>query len=177
MRLKSGENRIKIELPSIKGSTFNTETLNGKPYMLSFYRFASCPFCNLRVNELVRRFDEFGNNFNIIAIFDSPIDNLIRHTKDHNAPFHILADQKNIYYKEYGIEHSTIGMFKGMILRMPTLLKGIFKGYIPTVFKGSILTMPADFLIDKNGIIQEAYYGKDEGDHLHFDTIKEFSLI
>ena len=35
----------------------------------------------------------------------------------------------------------------------------------------------ADFLIDKNGIIQEAYYGKDEGDHLHFDTIKEFSLI
>ena len=47
MRLKSGENRIKIELPSIKGSTFNTETLNGKPYMLSFYRFASCPFWRL----------------------------------------------------------------------------------------------------------------------------------
>ena len=42
-------------------------------------------------------------------------------------------------------------------------------------FKGNITTMPADFLIDRNGIIQEAYYAKDEGDHLDFETIREFS--
>jgi hypothetical protein len=35
--------------------------------------------------------------------------------------------------------------------------------------------MPADFLIDREGIIQVAYYGKDEGDHLPFDTVKSFS--
>jgi hypothetical protein len=32
-----------------------------------------------------------------------------------------------------------------------------------------------DFLIDRNGIIQVAYYGNDEGDHLPFDKVKEFS--
>ena len=176
MRLTSGEKAKHIKLPAIDGSTFETESVKGKPFMLSFLRFASCPFCNLRVNELVRRFDEFGNDFTIIAVFDSPLDNLTRHAEGHKAPFPILADENNKYYREYGIEHSVLGMLKGMFFRMPTLLKGMFKGYIPTITKGSMTTMPADFLIDRESIIQIAYYGKDEGDHLSFDSVKEFSL-
>ena len=175
MRFSSGTKVKKIKLPAIDGSIFDTTSLAGRPYLLSFYRFASCPFCNLRVNELVRRFDEFGSDFTIVAIFDSPLDNLKRFTEGHEAPFPILADENNKYYREYQIEKSLTGMLKGMIFRMPTLLKGIFKGYLPYVFKGSLITMPADFLIDKEGIIQVAYYGKDEGDHLSFDTIKDFS--
>lgn len=176
MRLTSGEKAINIKLPAIDGSTFETESVKGKPLMLSFFRFASCPFCNLRVNELVRRFDEFGNDFTIIAVFDSPLDNLTRHAEGHKAPFPIIADEDNKYYREYGIEHSVLGVLKGMFLRMPTLLKGMSKGYIPTTIKGSMTTMPADFLIDREGIIQVAHYGEDEGDHLPFDTVKAFSL-
>ena len=69
-----------------------------------------------------------------------------------------------------------IGVLKGMLLRMPTLIKGMLKGYIPLIIKGSLTTMPADFLIDKNGIIQKAYYGSDEGDHLSFEEVKAFAL-
>jgi peroxiredoxin Q/BCP len=176
MRLTSGAEAINIKLPAIDGAIFDTESVKGKPLMLSFLRFASCPFCNLRVNELVRRFDEFGNDFTIIAVFDSPLDNLTQHAEGHQAPFPILADENNKYYREYGIEHSISGVFKGMFLRMPTLLKGMFKGYIPTTIKGSMTTMPADFLIDREGVIQVAHYGNDEGDHLPFDSVKEFSL-
>ena len=176
MRLTSGVKAKNIRLPAIDGSTFESESVKGRPFMLSFFRFASCPFCNLRVNELVRRFDEFGKDFTIIAVFDSPLDNLTHHAKGHKAPFPILADENNRYYREYGIEHSVSGMLKGMFFRMPTLLKGMSKGYIPTTIKGSMTTMPADFLIDREGIIQEAYYGKDEGDHLPFDKVKEFSI-
>lgn len=176
MRRLSGEKINNIVLPSIDGQMFETNSLTGKPYMISFLRFASCPFCNLRINEFVRRFEEFGDDFTIVAIFDSPLDNLKRHTEGHKAPFPILADEENKYYREFGIEHSVYGLLKGMIMRMPTLIKGMFKGYIPTSFKGSLTTMPADFLIDREGIIQVAYYGEDEGDHLPFDKVKEFSL-
>lgn len=175
MRRKIGEKVTHIRLPAIDRSTFDTESLLGKPFMLSFFRFASCPFCNLRVHELVQRFDEFGDNFTVVAVFDSPLDNLIRHAEGHNAPFPILADKSNQYYREYGIEHSVSGMLKGMILRMPRLMKGMFKGYLPIIIKGSLTTMPADFLIDQAGIIQVAYYGKDEGDHLPIEQVKEFS--
>ena len=176
MRLKAGDKLTNINLPAIDGTIFDSDGVKGKPVMLSFFRFASCPFCNLRVNELVQRFEEFGDEFTIIAIFDSPLDNLTRHTARHEAPFPILADESNQYYKEYSIEHSIIGVLKGMFFRMPKMFKGMFKGYVPLVIKGSLTTMPADFLIDRDGVIQTAYYGKDEGDHLPFDLAKAFSL-
>ncbi len=175
MRLTTNSKIKNIRLPAIDGSIFDSDSVKGKPIMISFFRFASCPFCNLRVNELVRRFDEFGDDFTIIAIFDSPMDNLARHTEGHKAPFPILADESNKYYKKYGIEHSFIGMLKGMFFRMPTLLKGMFKGYVPLIIKGSMTTMPVDFLIDREGNIKTAHYGKDEGDHLSFDEIKAFA--
>jgi len=175
MKKKIGDKVTSIILPAIDGSEFNLENLNGKRYMISFLRFASCPFCNLRINQLVSGFNEFGNDFTIVAIFDSPLNNLQKHAGKHKAPFPILADRKNTYYKAYGIEHSFWGMLKGMFGRFPTLIKGMFKGYLPLIFKGSLITMPADILVDENGIIQTAYYGKDEGDHLSFEKVKAFA--
>jgi peroxiredoxin len=178
MKHKPGEPIIPITLPALDGSTFALDSLKGKPYMLSFLRFASCPFCNLRLHELVTRFDELGTDFSIVAIFDSSLENLQRHAEKHHAPFPVLADEENTYYQAYGIEKSLAGMFKGMFFRLPTLLKGMFvKGYLPVIIKGSMLTMPADFLVDKDGVIQTAYYGKDDGDHLPFARVKAFAAM
>lgn len=124
MRLTSGEKVKNINLPAIDGSSFDLQSLKGKPYMISFFRFAACPFCNMRMHELVKRYDEFGEDFSIVAIFDSSIGNLTKHTKKHGAPFSVLADKSNKYYKAYGIEHSLAGMLKGVICRFPTLSKG-----------------------------------------------------
>jgi peroxiredoxin Q/BCP len=177
MKRKPNDLVTNISLPSIDGTIFNTDELKGKKYMISFFRFASCPFCNLRIHGLVNRFSEFDNGFTIVAIFDSPLENLQRHAKKHKAPFPILADDTNKYYQEYGVEHSFIGMLKGMFGRFPTLLKAMFlKGYLPLDFKGSWLTMPVDILVDEKGVIKTAHYGKDEGDHLPFEQIKAFSL-
>jgi peroxiredoxin len=175
MRRLSGSQATPILLPAIDGTQFDSNTLQGKPYMLSFFRFASCPFCNLRIHELVKRFGEFQQPFTIVAIFDSPLDNLIEHAAGHHAPFPILADSNGDYYQTYSIEKSLVGVMKGMLTRMPTLIKGMSKGYVPTKIKGSMTTMPADFLIDTNGIIQLAYYGNDEGGHLDINTVKAFS--
>ena len=176
MRIRTGDKLIDLKLPAIDGEIFNIESLKGKPFMLSFLRFASCTFCNLHIHELTQRFNEFGDDFTVVAVFDSPLDNLKKHTEKHQAPFPILADADNTYYKHYNIERSVTGMLKGMILRMPTLMNGMLKGYVPIVIKGSLTTMPTDFLIGRDGIVQTAYYGKDEGDHLQFDIVKEFSL-
>ena len=37
--------------------------------------------------------------------------------------------------------------------------------------------MPADFLIDENGIIQAAYYGDDEDDHIPLHLVKQFAQL
>lgn len=57
------------------------------------------------------------------------------------------------------------------------LILASIKGYIPFTFKGSLTTIPVDILIDKDGIVDGAYYGKDKGDHLNFEKIKVFSAL
>jgi len=175
VRLVAGDTAPNICLPSIDGSTFDTTSLEGHRFILSFYRFASCPFCNLRVHELVARGGELGDDFGLVAVFDSPIDNLKRHTEGHHAPFPILADETGTFYRRYGVERSVARPLKGMIVRAPTLLRAMGKGYLPTSLKGSLTTMPADFLIDERGVIDVAHYGTEDGDHLPFETVRAFS--
>lgn len=173
---KQGDTIGELGLPNIDGSEFNVETVSGRRFLLSFYRFAACPFCNLRLHELASRYDTLPENFEMIAIFDSPLDNLQRFTGDHHAPFPILADEKNEYYEKFGVQHSVAGVLKGMITRMPTMLYAMFaKGYIPWAIKGSMTTMPLDILVDEHGIVHSVYYGKDEGDHMPFSQIREFA--
>ena len=171
-----GQKALPIRLQSIDGELFDSSTLLGKPHMISFFRFAACPFCNLRLHQLVQNYDRFGGDFTIVAIFDSPLDNLQQHSTRHGAPFPILADETRYFYHQYDIKRSVWGMLKGMLIRFPSLLKAIVShGYTPTSIKGKLDTMPADFLVDDSGIIKLAYHGKDEGDHLDIDIIEQFS--
>lgn len=177
MRRAPGERVGTIRLPAMDGTAFDSDNFKDRRFMLSFFRFAACPFCNLRVHELVKRFDELGNRFTIIAIFDSSPENLRRYAERHAAPFPILADERNVYYRAFGIERSVVGVLRGMVMRLPAVLNAMFvKGYLPTAIKGHLTTMPADFLVDEAGVIRLAYYGRDEGDHLPFDRVRAFAL-
>ena len=101
---------------------------------------------------------------------------LLKHAGRHPAPFPILADVQYVAYRDYGIEHSIPCVIKGMVMRLPSMLQAMFaKGYLPTTIKGSITTMPADFLVHEQGIIRTAYYGKDEGDHLPLRQVQDFA--
>ena len=175
MRLTEGTPVPTITLPGIDGSEFQTRSLAGRKYLLGFFRFAGCPFCNMRLHGLVQRYDTYADDFTVVAVFDSPLDHLIANAKRHQAPFPILADESNEFYRQFGIERSLLGVVKGITMRIPTLIRATLKGYIPLQTKGSMTTMPADFLIDTNGIINTAYYGNDEGDHLPFDAVEAFA--
>jgi thioredoxin-dependent peroxiredoxin len=176
MHYKKGDRIADVELPAITGNTVNTADLRGKRYMLSFFRFAGCPFCNLRMHELTKRFNELGDHFTIVAVFDSPLDNLQKYSSQHQAPFHVLADAKNIYYRQYDIRQSFIGLLRGAVTRLPAVLYAVVvKRYLPLAIKGKLATMPADFLVDEQGVIQRAHYAQDPGDHIHFEDVKLFA--
>lgn len=176
MRLRPGTTAPTLRLPAISGGNFDLASLSGRPFLLSFFRFATCPFCNLRMHELVTRLPDLNGALEMVAVFDSPLAHLQEHAGRHRPPFPVLADPDGACYRAYGVERSVGGTFKGMITRLPALMRGMFvNGYLPIPIRGNLFTMPADFLIDRHGIIRTAYYGKDEGDHLPFEAIKSFA--
>ena len=126
MKLKKGDILNDLSLPSTDGKIFNINEHKGKKIFLTFYRFAACPFCNLRINKIIKKYDQFGNNFLMVAVFDSSLENLIKHSKKHNAPFPILADDSYKYYKKYGIERSFLKFLRAVIFRLPSFDKELF---------------------------------------------------
>jgi len=176
MRIVEGSQVKNIQLPSLSGDAFNLESLKGKKVLITFFRFAGCPFCNLRVNQLIQKQADLGDNFQIVGIFDASLKNLQRNLSKHHAPFTLLADEKNKAYKAYGIERSILGVIKGMIFSFPQMLYSMFiKGNFLTNIGGNMLTMPASFLVNEQGVIETVYYGKDEFDHIPFEQVLAFA--
>lgn len=172
--MKIGETMPQIKLPAIDGLQFDNHSLKGKKYLLTFFRFATCPFCNMRISQLIKAKSEMGENSEIVAIFESEIEHLKKHANKHLAKFPILADHKREYYQLFGVKKSVMGMFKGMLFRMPTLIKAMFQGYIPHEVSSRAFIMPLSLLVDEQGVIQAIYHGKDDGDHIPLEQVMSF---
>ena len=83
MKISIGDRLEEITLPDQNGNSFNLSQTLGKKVLLTFYRIAGCSFCNLRLNEINKRFGELGNNFTHVGIFHSPVDNLKSYMDKH----------------------------------------------------------------------------------------------
>ena len=129
MKLMPGQKLDEIKLPSINGDIFNIKKTNGKKTLLTFYRFATCPFCNLRIQEITSRLDELGKDFEIIAIFNASPEHLEKTMQKHNAPFTILADENFEYFSKYEVEKSFTKLLIGSVVGFFRLLKASAKGF------------------------------------------------
>ena len=176
MKLIEGNKLDEIILPSISGKEFNTNKLKGKKILLSFFRFATCPLCNLRIHEIVKNYNQFGKNFEIVIIFNSSELYLTKTMKKHNAPFTILADENFKYFSKYGVEKSFVKFMIGSIIGFVRVLNASFKGFFAMDLKGMTI-VPVDVLINEKGIIEKVHYGDNTTDHLSLNEIKEFSLL
>lgn len=177
MRCQSGDTVPFFELPALEDVQWHPSSVKGRPYLLSFFRFASCPFCNLRLHQLIEARKDLPDAFTVVAVFESSLENLQRYANRHESPFAILADDGGIVHKQFGVSQSWAGALKAMVLRLPTAMRAMFvKGYYPLTLDGKLTTLPADFLVDGHGVIREAHYGSDAGDHLDLARVKNFAL-
>ncbi|WP_366936864.1 redoxin domain-containing protein [uncultured Sulfuricurvum sp.] len=58
-RLEEGKSAPWFKAKSFQGDDINLDAYRGRYVLLSFYRYASCPFCNLRVHESIQKRDCF----------------------------------------------------------------------------------------------------------------------
>jgi peroxiredoxin len=173
MKLNSGDAAVAFEVTDIFGQPRRLEDYKDKKLLLSFYRYASCPLCNLRVHRLIQAYDELHEHgLHMLAFFESPKESIIKHVGKHDAPFPIVGDPERSLYKKYGVESSWSAFFKSMIVKMPALMTAMFKGFMPGKMEGHKHLLPADFLVAPDLSIKTAYYGANIGDHLPIEEIQ-----
>jgi peroxiredoxin len=142
--------------------------------LLSFYRYASCPLCNLRVHELsTLYYDWQDRGLDMLAVFQSPAEKLEQYVGNQRPPFPLVPDPEQRLYALYGVRHSWLGFLAAWANRLPEIGRAVFRQrFLPGSVEGGIHRIPADFLIDPDGRITEAYYGRDIGDHLPIARIE-----
>ena len=67
-KLKIGDSAPDISLPAIDGTTFEMSSMRGRRVIFTFFRFSSCPFCNIRINRIMKRWDEFPENTVMVGV-------------------------------------------------------------------------------------------------------------
>ncbi len=175
-KLKKGDLAPNISLPTIDGSTFEMSSMKGKRVILTFFRFSSCPFCNIRINRIMKRWDEFPEDTVMVGIFDAELSDLSKRMSKHDVKFIIAADETYHHFEENGVTKS-FGRFMLGALRSPlTFLQATMKGYVPmTMSISKMSTIPVDILIDEESRVVEAHYCKDTVDHIPIDRMIAFA--
>jgi thioredoxin-dependent peroxiredoxin len=170
-RLVSNDKAISFSLPDFLGSPVSLSDYKGKKILLVFFRVASCPFCNLRVRELITRHPDFERqDIQVIAVFASTREEIKSYAGKQLPPFPIIPDPQLDLYKKYRIEQSHAGMLRVM-LKPLKMLEVMRSGFFNMNSVSEKPLIPAEFLIDPNQLIYRSYYGKDFGDHLPMEDI------
>jgi peroxiredoxin len=175
-QLMVGDAAPEITLPAIDGSTFDMFNMRGKKVILTFFRFSSCPLCNMRIRRITQRWNEFSNDTVMVGVFDAGVGELQKRMKKHEVPFTIVADEHYDHFEKNGVKKS-FGKFMWGAAKSPfTLLQATLRGYVPlTLSISKLSTIPADILIDEHGKVVEAHYCKDTADHMPIDRMIAFS--
>lgn len=176
MKIKPPQTAPAFTIKDVHGATVNLADYKGKKVMLTFYRNVGCPICNLRFHELQEQATYFkSKGLIVLAVYESTAENIKQYMEGETFYATMIPNPDQSLYKLYDVERSAGKMMKGMFhgaMRKMKEGKALFKKKIE--LDGNATRISADFLIDENGNVQTAYYGKYIGDHLPIDKIKLF---
>jgi peroxiredoxin len=172
-RLKPDEKAPAFETHDWQGNRIESFGAHPGVTLLSFFRYASCPLCNLRVRELITKYEQFAENgVRILAIFQSPAERISHYVGTQFPPFPLIPDPDLKLYRLYGVESSWRGFARAWTLGIPQVFRAVVaNGFLPGAMDNDIHRVPADFLIDPDGQLIDAYYGRDIGDHIPLDQV------
>ena len=174
MRLKVGAAAPAFSVVDIEGRPRSLADYRGRRLLLSFYRYAACPYCNLRVHQLRARAEAWAaQGLHTLAFFQSPPERVSRIVAKGAAPFPLVADPDRRIYARYGIESSTLGFIAGFV--HPKALVALGRGFMPGKMEGDKRLLPADFLIGPELTIDDAYYASNISQHIPLERIEVFA--
>jgi peroxiredoxin len=145
---------------------------------LQFRRFAGCPVCHLHLRSFVRRHDEVtGAGVREVVVFHSTAEDLRPHAGD--LPFAVIADPDKRLYVEFGVESSLRALldpraWPGIVLGVLHSLGDVVRRRRPApslVPAGGRYGLPADLLIDRDGRVLAAKYGRHADDQWSVDEL------
>jgi peroxiredoxin len=155
--LGAGDRAPAFELPSASGGRVALEALLTQgPVVLTFYRGAWCPYCNVALRGLQQSHDAIrARGARLVAVSPQVPDESLSLAEKHGLAFDVLSDVGSGTAKQYGIAFELAEEMAGLSDQLGFDLARVNGGY------GRTLPLPATFVIDAGGIIRWAFVDTD----------------
>ena len=172
-RLKPGDRAPELRANDHGGRPFD---LAGTKHltMLQFHRYVGCPVCHLHVHDYLERAVEWqARGVEVVVIYYSTPEQVTEwggFVPD-AQPIRFICDTDKVFYARYGVEDSLWGTLSlsAWLDGGLALIKGhSFRRAFPLHGLGGL---PADFLVDRDGVVRNARYGRNINDSLPVDGL------
>lgn len=171
--LKAGQKAPEIRGVDLAGKPFDLSARK-KPTMIQFHRYVGCPVCHLHIHNYLQRSREWlARGIDVVVIYYSTPKEVMEIGKfpAEGLPITFLTDPERKNYRNYGVGESLWGTLSLSAWREGAI--AMFKGHsMRHAFQSYGLGgLPADFLVDENGIIRRVRYGRNISDSLPVDGL------
>jgi thioredoxin-dependent peroxiredoxin len=164
MKITNNQQAPDFKVTDVYNKPVSISQFKGKKILLTFFRNAGCPVCNLRFHSLEQQSAFFkANNVVFIAVYASEQENMLHYLRSSYADSTMLypifiANPDQSLYKLYETERSTGKLITSLLFHsgFSNVNKGkkLFKDKIKDDSPTNMIN--ADFLIDETGKVVNA---------------------
>ncbi|CAL9494773.1 peroxiredoxin-like family protein [Streptomyces sp. enrichment culture] len=155
--LTAGDNAPRFSLPSATGRILSLDDLLADgPVVLTFYRGAWCPYCNIALRSLQQHHDAItARGARLVAVSPQIPDESLSLTEKHGLAFDVLSDIGSDTAKQYGLAFDLPDDLAAVYDKLGFDLQRVNDGHPRT------LPLPATYVIDRDGVIRWAFVDTD----------------
>ncbi|MFF7788550.1 redoxin domain-containing protein [Streptomyces sp. NPDC007991] len=155
--LTVGAQAPRFRLPSATGESVSLAgLLAAGPVVLTFYRGAWCPYCNIALRALQQHHAEISARGAALAAVSPQIpDESLSLADKHRLAFSVLSDVGSDTAKQYGLAFDLPDDLAAVYDRLGFDLQRVNGGHART------LPLPATYVIDREGVIRWAFVDAD----------------
>ena len=167
MRLTLGSLAPDFTAESIGGRRVSLDQLRGRPLLLKFYRFATCPVCNLHMHRFIQEHHlvdgSRAHDDRVLPLPRRQAGERPRRTPPRSTSSPTPPRRSS---PRTASRTGLRGLVSPAVMR--DYVKALAAGYPPGLFSsdGGITGNPADFIVDASGRIALAHYGTQYADSL-----------
>ena len=165
--LKTGDRCPEFKLKNARGEAVSSRQLLDKSdLVISFYRGAWCPYCNLEINALAQTLAEIrSTGAELVAISPQVPEKSEQQTNDLKLDFEVLSDIGNQLAKQFGL-----------VFTLPEDVRPLYQAWeidIPAHNGDALyqLPVPATYIVDQAGFIRYHFVDSDYTRRLEPTTI------
>ncbi|MEU6810535.1 peroxiredoxin-like family protein [Streptomyces sp. NPDC046831] len=155
--LTVGAQAPRFNLPTATGQTLALDDLLADgPVVLTFYRGAWCPYCNIALRSLQQHHEAItARGARLVAVSPQIPDESLTLTEKHGLAFEVLSDVGSGTAKQYGLAFDLPDDLSAVYDKLGFDLQRVNDGHPRT------LPLPATYVIDRDGAIRWAFVTTD----------------